>query len=136
MSQQLSTASECPAKSLPFIEKEWRSPSGSREFVQPLRRSRSGGQRRCCIEAVRANAVAGRPSCGGRLTTELRNQCEPGALSTWRRLYLAEAIQFKVRPCPAQIEPSLTSRPAMPACLTRRSTPTCYSRLRRPPHAR
>ena len=135
MSQQLSSASECPANSLPLIEKEWRSPSASRKSPQPLRRSRSGGQGQCGIEAVRAKAVAGRPSCGGRLATELRNQCEPGALSTWRRLYLAEAIQFEVRPCSAQIEPPFTSRPAMPACLTRRSTPTCYSRLRRLPHA-
>ena len=135
VSQLSSNSRECPAKSLPLIEKEEHSPSGWRKSLRPLRRSRSGGQGRCCIQAVHAKAVAGRPSFGGRRITERRHQFSSVCSARGQPHWLASSIAVKVRMCSAKIEPSFISRPAMPACLTRRSTPTCYSRLRRLPPA-
>jgi len=63
-----------------FIETQCPSPSASRKSLQPLRRSRSGGHRGCCVRSVRAASLGGRPSFGGRLTTELRHRCSRVAL--------------------------------------------------------
>jgi hypothetical protein len=71
---------------------------------------------------VHAKAVAGRPSCGGRRTTELCVQCLLGAPCRWQRLYDAKAIPFKDRSCTAEIEPSFSGRPRTSACLTLRCT--------------
>jgi hypothetical protein len=57
-----------------LIGKAERPPSAPRISLPPLRRSRSGGYGGGWGEAVRPKVVAGRPSFGGRRTTELRNQ--------------------------------------------------------------
>jgi hypothetical protein len=49
--------------------------SAPRKSLRPLRRSRSGGYVCGWCHAVRSKVVAGRPSFGGRRTTEPRNQC-------------------------------------------------------------
>jgi len=85
---------------------------------------------RCCVEAVRAKAVAGRPSFGGRLTTEHCYQCPLGAAARLASPCLRADLggQGSLALC---IEPALRSpagrqrRPAQPGVQHGRATAGC-----------
>jgi hypothetical protein len=68
-----------------LIETQCHSPSAPRNSLHPLRRSRSGGWRRCSVESVHAESLQGRPSCGGRLATELCHRCSLAGLCCLHR---------------------------------------------------
>jgi hypothetical protein len=122
------------AKSLPQERRTSRLPSARRESLQPLRRSRSGGYAGGCCEAVRSKARAGRPSFGGRLTTELRHRCQLPALSTWQRLYRSEAVLLKDRLRRSAFR-AFVRQPASNLGLPNPALqPKCYSGLRPLPH--
>jgi hypothetical protein len=98
--------------------------SAPRVSLPPLRRSRSGGPAGVVSEAVRVKSLPGRPSFGGRRTTERRHEFGLAHSGHGQRLWPASGVAVKVRLCTAKYEPSFTSRPATPAC----PTPHCTRR--------
>jgi len=122
--RQPSTSSECTSKSLRWsIQHALRRVLRGSLCGRCAGRAAVGGAGVAC-EAVGTKALPGRPSFGGRRTTERRHRLSSVCSARGQRLWLASSIAVKVRLCIADVEPSFISRPATPAC----PTPHCTRR--------